>query len=308
MALNSSVHEQITDLLQSHRVVLFMKGNRMFPQCGFSATVVKILNEFTPTYQTVNVLTEPALRNGIKEYSNWPTIPQLYIDGEFLGGCDIIQEMYANGELATKLGTAGSSLPVASPTVTITERAALALQAACTSEHDVVRLEISPAFEYDLTIGTHQPGDVRVTSQGMALYFDPDSAKRAQATTIDFVEGNEGGFKITNPQEPPRVRQLSAQDLNTMLQGPAAPLLFDVRTEKERATAKINAARPFDSDAQALIDGLPKDTALVFHCHHGSRSQAAAERYAAQGFMNVYNVQGGIDAWSLTVDPSVSRY
>jgi monothiol glutaredoxin len=76
-----------------------MKGTRSFPQCGFSATVVQILNQLVPSYETINVLTDPAIREGIKEYAQWPTIPQLYVKGEFIGGCDIVKEMYASGEL-----------------------------------------------------------------------------------------------------------------------------------------------------------------------------------------------------------------
>jgi monothiol glutaredoxin len=95
----SETLRQIDDLVKSERVVLFMKGSRSFPQCGFSASVVQILNSLLPEYKTVNVLADPEVRQGIKEYSSWPTIPQLYVDGEFVGGCDIMREMYQSGEL-----------------------------------------------------------------------------------------------------------------------------------------------------------------------------------------------------------------
>src|SRR5713101_2685553 len=97
-------HQHIAEILSENRVVLFMKGNRHFPQCGFSAQVVNILDEFLPSYKTVNVLSDPALREGIKAFSSWPTIPQLYVDGKFVGGCDIVREMRASGELASLLG------------------------------------------------------------------------------------------------------------------------------------------------------------------------------------------------------------
>ena len=91
-------------LVKTHRVVLFMKGNKHFPQCGFSAQVIGILKELGAPFETVNVLQDPAVRDGIKEYSSWPTIPQLYVNGEFVGGCDIVREMDRNGELTTLLG------------------------------------------------------------------------------------------------------------------------------------------------------------------------------------------------------------
>ena len=106
MALSESLKQRIDGYVASDRVVLFMKGTRRAPQCGFSAQVVSILDELVPEYQTHDVLSSAELRDGIKEYSQWPTIPQLYIDGEFQGGCDIVREMYASGELQQKLGVA----------------------------------------------------------------------------------------------------------------------------------------------------------------------------------------------------------
>jgi monothiol glutaredoxin len=97
----------IADTVQEHPVVLFMKGVPEQPQCGFSATVVSILNQVDVDYVAVNVLQNDALRQGIKDFSNWPTIPQLYVKGEFVGGCDILREMYENGELKAFLGEQG---------------------------------------------------------------------------------------------------------------------------------------------------------------------------------------------------------
>jgi monothiol glutaredoxin len=97
--MSDPTHDQIDELVKSNKVLLFMKGNRQTPQCGFSATVVQVLDQLLPEYATVDVLQHPEIRAGIKEYSSWPTVPQLYIDGEFQGGCDIIREMYENGEL-----------------------------------------------------------------------------------------------------------------------------------------------------------------------------------------------------------------
>ena len=103
-ALNESLRKQISDLLASSPVVLFMKGTRQRPQCGFSAEVVEILNRLQPSYETVDVLDSPELRDGIKEFSQWPTIPQLYVGGQFIGGCDIVLEMNASGELQKLIG------------------------------------------------------------------------------------------------------------------------------------------------------------------------------------------------------------
>lgn len=91
--------ETIKKDIAAHRILLFMKGSKMMPVCGFSARVVGILNELGLDYETRNVLEDDSLRQGIKEYSNWPTLPQLFVDGKFIGGCDIITELHARGEL-----------------------------------------------------------------------------------------------------------------------------------------------------------------------------------------------------------------
>jgi monothiol glutaredoxin len=93
------VFARIKQEVEETPVVLFMKGTPMFPQCGFSAAVVQALTNLGVKFKGIDVLTDPSLREGIKQYANWPTIPQLYVKGEFVGGCDIVREMYENGEL-----------------------------------------------------------------------------------------------------------------------------------------------------------------------------------------------------------------
>ena len=95
----NEVEKFIAQLIADNRVMLFMKGNRLFPQCGFSAAVVQILSQMGITFKDVNVLEDSIIRDAIKDFTQWPTIPQLYIKGEFVGGCDIVREMYENGEL-----------------------------------------------------------------------------------------------------------------------------------------------------------------------------------------------------------------
>jgi monothiol glutaredoxin len=105
-----SIQDEIKEIVTSHRVVLFMKGTPDFPQCGFSANVVQILKACSAVdVATVNVLEHPDIRQGIKEYANWPTIPQLYVNGEFVGGSDILTEMYQSGELQSVLAPTGQN-------------------------------------------------------------------------------------------------------------------------------------------------------------------------------------------------------
>lgn len=105
------VFERIQSDIAENPVMLYMKGTAMFPQCGFSARVVQILSHMGVPFKTANVLEDAELREGIKQFSNWPTIPQLYVAGEFVGGCDIVTEMFQSGELKTALEEKG--VPVA---------------------------------------------------------------------------------------------------------------------------------------------------------------------------------------------------
>jgi len=104
--MDSELKQRIQGMIDSQRVVLFMKGNKMFPQCGFSARVVQLLKEAGADFKDVNVLTDPSVREGIKQFSDWPTIPQLYVAGRFIGGCDIVTELSEKGELQQLLAGA----------------------------------------------------------------------------------------------------------------------------------------------------------------------------------------------------------
>jgi monothiol glutaredoxin len=101
--------EQIKSAVAGNKILIFMKGNRNFPQCGFSAATVEIFEQLGVPYETIDVLADPEIRDQVKSYSNWPTIPQVYIDGKFVGGCDIVRELYETGELQTLVKETGQA-------------------------------------------------------------------------------------------------------------------------------------------------------------------------------------------------------
>jgi monothiol glutaredoxin len=304
MALDERTRNEISELIEKNRVVLFMKGTPHFPQCGFSATVVQILKELGADYQTVNILKAPEIREGIKEYSNWPTIPQLYVDGKFVGGCDIVREMYTAGELQGLLGVEES---VSAPEIQVSAAARKAIEDARQGEPGGLRLTVSSRFEHELSLDEVRPGDFEIEAGGITVLIDRMSAKRANGVSIDFVSEGEGGFRVENPNQPARVRPLEATELKRMLDAGEKPYLVDVRTDAEFGVARIPGGRLLDELAGELA-ALDKNSPLVFFCHHGSRSRAAAERFIADGFTRVYNLEGGIAAWSRDVDPSVPSY
>lgn len=107
--MTEATHDRIGSLINDNKIMVFMKGTKLMPQCGFSNNVVQILNTLGVPYETLDVLADPEIRQGIKEFSNWPTIPQVYINGEFLGGSDILIELYQKGELQQMVEVAMAS-------------------------------------------------------------------------------------------------------------------------------------------------------------------------------------------------------
>lgn len=307
MALPPEVHERIESLVRSDRVVLFMKGTRSGPQCGFSAQVVRILDRLIPDYTTVDVLSDPAVREGIKHYSSWPTIPQLYVAGEFVGGCDIVKELLQSGEIFGALGIEQPS--VAAPAVHVTDAAAAELRRlAAEARGSVLHLSVDARHQPGLYFGPEEEGEVAVLANGLTLLLDPLSAVRAEGATIDVRQTPDGPAFRVDLQGAARVRQLEPREVKAMLDAGQAFAFVDVRTPEEHARAHIPEARLLDDDCRAELEALDRDAPIVFHCHHGGRSQRAAEHFLALGFRNVANLAGGIDAWSQQVDPSVPRY
>src|ERR1700755_3658118 len=153
MTLDIETRKKIDHLVASDSVVLFMKGSRSFPQCGFSASVVNILNTLIPKYTTVNILADADVRTGMKEFSDWPTFPQLFIQGEFVGGADIVRQMHESGELEKKLGDLVAAAKP--PLVTVSPRAGKELAEALkeASPGDVIHLTITPSWEHQLDLG-----------------------------------------------------------------------------------------------------------------------------------------------------------
>lgn len=308
MNLAPETRELIEGLLAENPVILFMKGTRGQPQCGFSAKAVQALDMLVPDYATIDILQHPDLREGIKAYGNWPTIPQLYVGGELIGGSDIINEMFDSGELAATLGV---TLPdTRDVRVEITPAAATIMQGAL-KDHpgSAVHLKIDAGFGHGLSLTPPKPGTVEIPAGELTLRADPLSAARARGLRIDVRETLQGqGFAFDNPAAPPPVRPLTVGELKAALDAGRAPVIFDVREDDERAVAALAAARPYDDAAAIELDRLPKDAPIAFLCHRGSRSRSMAERYRRRGHTRVFNIEGGIDAWARDIDPAIARY
>ncbi len=222
--MDNQLKERLDQLIATEPVFLFMKGNPTFPRCGFSNQVVQILKAFDIPFGSFDILSDEEVRQGIKEYSDWPTIPQLYIKGEFVGGCDIVRESW-------------------------------------------------------------ESGDLEVTLKGVF----PDR-------------------EIKGPKPPSKPRNISVQEAKSM-QESAETRCLDVRTPEEREIARVAGFDMLDqAKAQEIVSQWDKETPMLFMCHHGGRSAQAAEYFSQQGFQQVFNINGGIDAWSQEIDSTIPRY
>lgn len=309
MSLTPETRARIEQILSAHHVVLFMKGSPNAPQCGFSAKASGILNALVDAYGHVDVLSDPEIREGIKLYGQWPTIPQLYVGGELLGGSDIIEQMLNSGELHEALGLAAPDRTP--PAIDVTPAAAEAIGRALANAEDgvVLHLSVDPRFNARFELKPASGHEVVAEAGGLRFHLDLASVPRARGLRIDWVEDARGaGLAIHNPNAPAAVKPMSVQQLHDHVIAGTIDVI-DVRPAQARAFAPFpHPHEVLDEESRERLEALPKDLPLAFLCHHGNSSRQAAEYFRGLGFHDLYNVEGGIDAWSEQIDPSVPRY
>ncbi|MDR2013554.1 MAG: Grx4 family monothiol glutaredoxin [Rhodanobacter sp.] len=312
MSLAPATRARIQSLLDSHRVVLFMKGSRHAPQCGFSAAAADRLDALLEDYATVDVLADEDIRSGIKEFGDWPTIPQLYVDGELVGGADIVRSMFDSGELHRLLGvTEPDRTP---PQISISDAAVAKVRAALADAGDMkLFLLVDGRFQPQFQLREAGANDIVVLANGLEIRFDAASAQRARGASIDWTNTPHGeGLAIHLPEAPRAgmphgVKALDVHALKRRIDAGDITVI-DVRPDAERERVPFPFGDVLTPDTHARLTALPKDTPLAFICHHGNASRSAAEHFRDHGFTDVWNVAGGIDAWSVEIDPTVPRY
>lgn len=308
MSLDPALRARIDALLATNKVVLFMKGEPRAPQCGFSAKAVGALASIgLDDYAHVDVLSDPGIRDGIKAYGDWPTIPQLYVGGELVGGSDIIEQMASSGELQAAIGLPPPDRTP--PSVTISPAAADMLREALADAGDgyALKVSIDPRFNAQLQAEPVATNAIATEAAGLRLQFDLASARRANGMSIDWVDDARGrGLVIDNPNAPPKVRELSPLEAASKLASGTLTLV-DVRPPAEREQARLKGGFETLDNGSTALEAMAKDTPIAFLCHHGGRSAKAAEHFRQLGFREVYNITGGIDAWA-GFDTTVPRY
>ena len=309
MSLSPDTRARIEGILAANHVVLFMKGNPDMPQCGFSAKAAGILKGLVPSFGHVDVLSDPEVREGIKVFGQWPTIPQLYVGGELLGGSDIIEQMLNSGELHQMLGLAAPDR--SPPEIEITPAAAEAIKRALDNGDGdaVLHLSVDPRFNARFELKPASGHEVVTEAAGIRLHLDLASVPRARGLRIDWVEDARGaGLAIHNPNAPAAVKPMSVQQLHDHIIAGTVDVI-DVRPAEDRARVPFpHPHEVLDEESRERLEALPKDLPLAFICHHGNSSRQAAEYFRGLGFHDLYNVEGGIDAWSVEIDPKLPRY
>jgi len=295
MALDPSLRDRIDQMLSSNWVMLFMKGTPKMPQCGFSAQTVGALDMILEgNYASFNVLEDQEVREGIKEYGNWPTIPQLYVDGELVGGCDIVMEMFNAGELHDLFGLEPPDRTP--PEIEISERAASKIReflAAYPGQH--LHFQVGSDWDAQFNLGPKSGTEIESTAAGLTVLMDLASAQRARGAKIDWVETVQGeGLKLDLPGAPPPVRQISPAELRQRLEADQRLVVVDTRNELDRQNKPLPFARALDADLMAELKDADRETPLVVLCNKGLSSQEVAEHYRKQGFTEVYNLSGGV--------------
>ncbi len=297
MTLDPALKSRIEQQIASHDVFLYMKGTPKMPQCGFSARTVGLLDSLLDgQFASFNVLEDEAIREGIKQFGNWPTIPQLYVRGELVGGCDIVTEMFNAGELHELLGLAKPDRTP--PAIEITDQAAAKIReflATYPGQH--LHFSIGSDWDANFNVGPRQGHEIATEAAGITILLDLASAQRARGARIDWVESVQGeGLKLDLPGAPPPVRQMTPEQLQRRMNAGESLLVIDTRAQADRASRPLEFARALDADLMAELKQADPQRPLVFVCNLGVSSQAVAEHYRKQGFAEVYNLEGGVQA------------
>ena len=297
--MSDQTTHRIEKMLDENPVFLFMKGTPQTPMCGFSSNTVKILKDMIgDEFGSFNVLEDPEIRDGIKAYGQWPTIPQLYINKELIGGNDIISEMFNTGELHELLNIAQPDRTP--PEISITDEALNHIKEGL-KDMGSHQLFLSVDEDFNTRFSLEMPKGYEVVADvgDLKVYMDIGTAKRAAGVEISWLDELQGsGLRIKNPNEPPAVQELTVSELQDWFATEVEnPKVYDVRSVDKFAEGTVDHAVRLDKQTISEIESMDKETPLVFVCQIGQSSMSAAEFFRKKGFTKVFNLTGGYNSW-----------
>ncbi len=290
----STPAQQVDDAIASDDVVVFMKGTREAPHCGFSAQMVEILNHLLPNYSTFDVRDDVELRRVVKERSGWPTFPQLYVRGEFIGGSDIVKELFVSGDLAGRLGVAPAELP--SPELHFSQRALEQLVRLAAGQP--VRIELDARGDSHLSVSQRQSSDIELSVGDIVVVMDVLTATRADGLRVDYLP-EPGGFIVSHA----KVTPITAARFTEMLAMQEPLLVVDCRTLAEYSTGSVPGAEHLNQALLEHLAGANEERTVVFVCRNGSRSSNVAEHFAVLNGTPARYLEGGLERWRSTGAP-----
>jgi monothiol glutaredoxin len=231
-------------------------------------------------------------------------LPILCLDGRVVATGSLIQALVETGRLQRLLDRRDDAH---TPVIAVTDQALTFWRAALRSSSDVIRLSISERFEHSICVDAAQPEDLNLTIGDVLVVLDQQSAARANGLAIDWVTTeNVSGFRVANPNQAPRVREIHCECLASILAEPTLPLLIDVRTNEEYQEERLPKARLLDAELIDALTLLQLSTPLLFYCDNGRRSRRAAQHYVDLGFCDVTTLANGINAWKIHLAKSPS--
>ena len=293
--MNNDIQSKILKIIQDNKIILFMKGTKEKPQCGFSANAIKILDELIDDYHTINVLENPKIRKGIKEFSDWPTIPQLYIQEKFIGGCDIVQEMMNSGEL----------LQILKIDIKVNNKIKIEINKEAQEKikqflnkfkrKNILRISVNAQYEHFLNIDDKKINDTCIDYNEFQVIMNKLSSSRANGLKITFHKKNNiEGFKIYNPNAPIKPKKITTLDLKNLLKSDKKYTLLDIRKKDEWNKSHLKEAILLCEKPKTFLKLLNKKDKIIIVCNFGNRSLIMAKKIIKLGFQNVYSLSGGI--------------
>lgn len=264
-------------------------------------TIVALCERYGHTPLTIDAATDPLFAEHVRDPATRAHFPLLCVRGALVGGVEVLRNLESTGKLEALLNPLTDARV---PTIALSQKAAQVIQAALSGPEACLRIVISPEFDHDIAIDEGNPDDVQFRLGGIPCVLDEGSAARADGLAIDWIDqGETQGFRIDNPNRPDPVHFVDGAWVETHVGVRSDLLVIDVRSKLEYDAAHLPDAIALEASLIDALEAMNPHTPLFFYCKNGVKSRLAAERYQRNGFLQVYCLEGGLDAWHVQAFP-----